>query len=74
MWVYIAKELVFSTSAFPIIQSYIDVILKGCAEISDRFLEQFILTTDGWQEAADQGAWIDDRICPGKNYTVWVKD
>jgi cation transport regulator ChaC len=57
VYVYVATSLFPPTPAFPIIQSYVDVMLKGCSAISDDFLEDFVRTTDGWSE----GTWLNDR-------------
>jgi hypothetical protein len=57
VYVYVATVLLPPTAQFPIIQSYVDVMLKGSAAISAEFLEGFIRTTDSWGD----GTWLNDR-------------
>ena len=58
-WAYVNNKEEFSTKEYPIIQSYIDVILTGCFEISEDFARKFIRTTYGWNSE-----WINDRKDP----------
>lgn len=51
---------------FPIVQSYLDVVLRGCMEVdemlgnkNDEFVGEFLATTKGWQ-----GPWVNDRANP----------
>jgi hypothetical protein len=51
-------------AAFPVIQSYLDVILDGCWTVGGEDLARnFLLTTHGWSAA--RGAFLDDRRAPG---------
>ena len=70
VWVYVSDTDDPATPDFPLIQSYIDVILLGAAEISARFVERFVATTAGWGGAdgdgdGSGGCWLDDRAKPG---------
>lgn len=50
-WIYLPvqdKSLVRPTKKFPIVQSYIDVILTGCLQISKDFAKEFMKTTFKW--------------------------
>ena len=47
---------------YPICQTYLDVILQGCDEISSEFTRDFLKTTADW---GVQGSYIDDRQHPG---------
>ena len=58
IWVYLTKNKGEPNKEFPIQQSYIDVILTGCLEISKGFAEEFMRTTSGWKLIQD------DRISP----------
>lgn len=51
----------------PIVQSYVDGILKGCLEYNEEFAEEFILTTGGWEYS-----WVNDRGNP--RYPRFVAD
>ncbi len=46
VWAYITKKP--EKTKFPIIQSYLDVILTGCLEISKEFAREFLLNTFNW--------------------------
>lgn len=64
IWIYLTKDPKKVTAEFPLIQSYIDVCLKGCLEVEDRFslhgfAEEFLKTTYGWSKF-----WVNDRIFP----------
>ena len=60
VWTYIPKNPLYSDRDYPICQSYIDIILRGCLTISEEFAASFIETTTGWTE----GFWVDDREHP----------
>ena len=73
VWVYVADGSAGPSGGFPIIQSYVDVILLGAAQISPAFLEQFVRTTSLWEGGGDGGegagagaacVWLDDRHAP----------
>ena len=49
IWTYATKTPEKPTKNFPILLSYIDVILKGCLDTGENFTEEFIKTTDGWE-------------------------
>ena len=50
IWIYVPKETNKATKEYPIIQSYLDVVLEGCFNISSKFATEFIDTTYGWNE------------------------
>lgn len=45
--------------SFPITQSYVDIIMRGCLSISHDFARRFLRTTHGW--------WIDDHVPSTQN-------
>jgi hypothetical protein len=52
------------TREFPIIQSYLDVILDGCVNVGGEiFARNFIASTVGWGIAP--GSYLEDRAAPG---------
>ena len=64
IWIYLTKTPKNATAEFPLIQSYIDVCIKGCLEIEEHFslhgfTEEFLKTTYGWSRY-----WVNDRIFP----------
>lgn len=48
LWVYVQQQPLPPTSEHPIVQSYVDTILRGCLSISEEFAREFISTTKGW--------------------------
>lgn len=51
VWIYIQQDPIPATPEYPIAQSYVDVMLRGCLTISEEFAEEFIQTTKGWHPA-----------------------
>jgi hypothetical protein len=58
-WLYVPTNPGFPSIDCPIAQSYVDVVLKGCLELGERFAAQFVRTTTNWEYP-----WIDDRSAP----------
>ncbi|GAX13872.1 hypothetical protein FisN_5Lh233 [Fistulifera solaris] len=48
LWVYVQQENQYPTPEHPIVQTYVDTILRGCLSISDEFATEFIKNTKGW--------------------------
>eukprot|EP00581_Thalassiosira_minuscula_P004394 CAMPEP_0183736512 /NCGR_PEP_ID=MMETSP0737-20130205/49474_1 /TAXON_ID=385413 /ORGANISM="Thalassiosira miniscula, Strain CCMP1093" /LENGTH=330 /DNA_ID=CAMNT_0025970529 /DNA_START=1 /DNA_END=993 /DNA_ORIENTATION=+ len=48
VWVYVQSENFPAERDFPITQSYIDIIMRGCLSISHDFARRFLETTHGW--------------------------
>ena len=69
VWCYASPAVGLKTplvpnADFPIIQSYLDVMLDGCWTVGgEEFARNFLLTTHGWN--TDQGAYLNDRKAPG---------
>jgi hypothetical protein len=59
IWTYRNHQHALPTKDLPIIQSYVDVVLKGCFSIDLAFAERFVDTTDGWS-----APWVNDRKTP----------
>lgn len=65
VWAYIpaknggAAAALFPTLWYPVVQSYVDVVLAGCAAYSQEFALEFLATTYGW--GLQSGSWVDDR-------------
>ena len=58
VWVYLYNHEGHGLRSAPIVQSYLDVILLGCQEISPTFAQEFIQHTLNWD------IWHDDRLHP----------
>lgn len=54
------------TYELPILQSYVDVCIKGCLEYGTEFANEFINTTKGWSKF-----WLNDRILRRR---PWIKE
>jgi len=48
IWIYVQRFLLPANSDFPIAQSYLDIILRGCLSISEEFVHEFMKSTKGW--------------------------
>jgi len=48
VWCYFQLTNLPPDRAFPITQSYVDIIMRGCLHISRNFAKQFLETTQGW--------------------------
>lgn len=66
VWLYTiaSTENQFPTKDFPIVQSYVDIFIRGCIQIEDKFkitnfAKECVETSDGWPVY-----WINDRIFP----------
>ena len=60
------EQLQRPTYKYPILQSYLDVVINGCLEYGIEFAIKFIKTTKGWSEW-----WLNDRINPRR---PWVHE
>ena len=59
VWAYTVRNPVPPTTAFPIAQSYLDIILSGCLQFGEQFAIDFTKSTTGWNQP-----WINDRTRP----------
>lgn len=48
IWVYVPNEMHPPSNEYPIAQSYVDTIMRGCLSINEAFAREFISTTIGW--------------------------
>jgi|SaaInlStandDraft_6_1057023.scaffolds.fasta_scaffold100351_2 hypothetical protein len=58
VYIYVVIDKVPFENETPLAQTYIDVILDGCLEISEDFAIEFVTTTEGWNKPY----WFDDRL------------
>ena len=71
VFVYVSKNFTLPDKNFPIRQSYVDVIIRGCLEEGgEDFARQFVESTSGWES----GSYLDDRVNPGyvRAEPAWV--
>ncbi len=74
VWVYLPRNGGDGANHYyPIMQSYVDIILRGCLSIGQEFAESFLASTHGWwhdhsihHPKSDPPAylWVDDRHQP----------
>jgi hypothetical protein len=74
VWAYIPKDGgAGADHNYPIMQSYVDIILRGCLSISKDFALKFLESTHGWwhdqtihnpDSEAPEYVWVDDRHAP----------
>jgi hypothetical protein len=74
VWVYIpvgsngtvGEDLPIASARYPLLQSYIDVVLDGALEYSPDFARELVETTQDWSSY-----WLNDRELPRR---PWVFD
>jgi hypothetical protein len=64
VWVYVQSKNLPAERSFPITQSYVDIIMRGCLSISHDFARRFLETTHGWWH---DGAGGDREMSLGQN-------
>jgi hypothetical protein len=77
VWVYIQQNPIPATGPYPIVQSYVDVILRGCLTISEEFAHEFIATTKGWDPAelsSDTDSCCSSSDDEEMDDVVWLDD
>lgn len=71
-WIYVNKPdyLAPASERLPLVQSYIDIFMTGCQQLSDRaikfegnFVVECLRTTKGWSVH-----WVNDRIYPRRPF------
>jgi hypothetical protein len=75
VWVYIQKENLPPTERYPIVQSYVDTILRGCLTVGgEEFARDFIRSTKGWHpdDFSDSSDGSDSDM--GDGDVMWVND
>lgn len=56
VWCYVPKRHEVPDEQCPIAQTYVDIVMYGCASFGDGFAREFLKSTHGWS-----GPWIEDR-------------
>jgi hypothetical protein len=76
IWVYLPQTHRRPSLRYPIAQTYVDIMLRGCLSISKEFAQEFLQTTKGWHLKDDQHNndsdadehivvhWVNDRSRP----------
>lgn len=71
-WIYVNKpeRRAPASERFPLVQSYIDIFMTGCQQLSQRasqfdgdFMVECLRTTKGWSKH-----WVNDRIYPRRPF------
>jgi len=84
VWVYEQNENLPAQRSFPITQSYLDIIIRGCMSISLDFARRFLETTHGFWYDNDKSEEKDikangsgnsgDQISNINSHHTWVDD
>ena len=84
VWVYEQQNNLPAERSFPITQSYLDIIIRGCMSISLDFARRFLETTHGFWHDNDESVEKDikangsgnsgDQICNIDSHHTWVDD
>ncbi|MDN3614993.1 gamma-glutamylcyclotransferase family protein [Vibrio gallaecicus] len=69
IWVYINDEVIAPSEQSPIVQSYVDTVMAGCLEVSEKFAEHFVTHTKGWHHPFE-----NDRHQPKYNKLAGVAE
>ncbi|NOH97708.1 gamma-glutamylcyclotransferase family protein [Vibrio sp. 99-70-13A1] len=69
IWVYINDEVIAPSKQSPIVQSYVDTVMAGCLEVSEKFAEHFVTHTKGWHHPFE-----NDRHQPKYNKLAGVAE
>jgi hypothetical protein len=70
LWIYVIpdSQIAPPNADFPIVQSYVDIVIGGCLEIEknfalEHFAEDCVTTTKGWSDH-----WVNDRLYPRRPF------
>eukprot|EP00804_Cyclotella_cryptica_P004044 CCRYP_015451-RA/>CCRYP_015451-RA protein AED:0.36 eAED:0.36 QI:0/-1/0/1/-1/1/1/0/334 len=76
VWVYIQSEDLPANRNFPIPQSYVDIIMRGCISISHEFAKKFLQSTNGWWNdgKSSKACDVDDKHAAMDHHHTWVND
>ena len=84
VWVYEQQESLPAQRSFPITQSYLDIIIRGCMSISLDFARRFLETTHGFwhdnDESVEKGikvkdaSNVEDQSNTIHSHHTWVDD
>jgi hypothetical protein len=69
VWTYVPHVSTPASMDYPIAQSYVDICLKGCLDISEAFLDEFVTSTVGWnpQEMVDFEMALSNNLDAGND-------
>ena len=74
VWVYLQREHKAANKRFPIHQSYVDIIMRGCLSISEGFARSFLDTTHGWHHDGDGGDVCLEETEDGESRGICASD
>ena len=74
VWVYLQREHKAADKRYPIHQSYVDIILRGCLSISEGFARSFLDTTHGWHHHGDGGDICWEETKDGESLGICASD
>lgn len=85
VWMYMQQETDPPSDDAPIVQSYVDTILRGCLTISEEFADEFVTATKGWtageldedESKSDKDSPETVAVCSSKvieSEVHWIND
>lgn len=77
VWVYIPHLSLPANKNYPIVQSYVDIIMRGCLDYSSNFVAHFLNTTHGWwhhELGQDKDNIPLDGNAEELDHFVWIED
>ena len=73
--VYIQSDDLPANRHYPITQSYLDIIMRGCLSISTDFARRFLETTSGWWHDGKSSTHVSDEDhSTDPDHHTWVND
>lgn len=77
IWAYLPDVYTPVCESFPIVQSYVDTILRGCLDVGGKeFAKEFLQTTKGWNplDLTDYSDETDGGIRSSLIGSFWIDD
>ena len=75
VWVYVPKNPIPPDASHPILQSYVDIILRGCFNtIGEPFARSFVSTTTGWFRNNNRSTTNTTTNHHHHHHHYWVND
>lgn len=62
IWVYVQQDPRPPSLSYPICQSYVDTIIRGCLSYSEEFARDYILSTKGWSNDELHDILLDKEV------------
>lgn len=76
IWAYLPEKYLPANDDFPIVQSYVDTILRGCIDVGgEAFAKEFIQKTSGWDpQDLHEDSYLSVEQSSSTKKSFWVND